>query len=367
MKDLSKTVKPLNIVTWFAIVLFVIGFYGVKIETTNAPVPELAVLSAIVSCRYVFIVLGGVLFFASIFYGNIAFHGRFRWGDFLPYLFILPAIVFLAFFVVYPMINLIYLCLFRGSMLNTTKKFVGLQNFRDLKTDVQFWASIKNNVVYTAAIILLEIPFAVLFALWVFKDNKLNRFVQVAIYAPHLIATLSVAFVFSWLYNSHSYGAFNTIIGVFGIAPIDWLGSSKTALGSIIFVSVWKNVGYRSIIVLSAMKAIPTEIYEAADLDGSTSTKTFFKITLPMLTPQLFFLLITTTIGSFKVFDLVNIMTDGGPGTSTEVISRYIYHLTHVANNSIGQAATVGIVLTMILAFLSIFYFRMLDKKVHYE
>ena len=367
MKDLSKTVKPLNIVTWFAIVLFVLGFYGYKIESTNAPIPENAFVSAIIGCRYVLITVGAVLFLASIFYGNIAFNGRFRWGDFVPYLFILPAIVFLSLFVVYPLINLIYLSLFRGSILNSTKAFVGLQNFRNLRTDVSFWASIRNTLVYTAAIVVIELSLAVLFALWVFKDNKVNRFMQIAIYAPHLIASISVAFVFSWMFNSHSYGAFNTLLGLFGIAPVEWLDSSKTALGCIIFVSVWKNVGYRAIIILSAMKAIPSEIYEAAELDGSTPSRTFFKLTLPMLTPQLFFLLITTTIGSFKVFDVVNIMTDGGPGTSTEVITRYIYHLTNVSNNTIGDSAAVSIVFVIILGFLSIFYFRMLDKKVHYE
>ncbi len=367
MKDLSKTVKPLNIVTWLGIVLFVAGFYGLKIKTANAPVPENAFTSALVNGRFAFISVGIVIFFTSIFYGNIAFNGRFRWGDFIPYLFILPAITFLTIFVVYPLINLIYLSLFKGSILNSTKRFVGLQNFRNLRTDINFWASIKNTLIYTASIVVIELSLAVLFALWVFKDNKVNRFMQISIYAPHLIASISVAFVFSWMFNSHSYGAFNTLLGVFGIAPVEWLDSSKTALGCIIFVSLWKNVGYRAIIILSAMKAIPSEIYEAAELDGSTSSRTFFKITLPMLTPQLFFLLITTTIGSFKVFDVVNIMTDGGPGTSTEVITRYIYHLTNVSNNTIGDSAAVSIVFVIILGFLSIFYFRMLDRKVHYE
>lgn len=132
-------------------------------------------------------------------------------------------------------------------------------------------------------------------------------------------------------------------------------------------MNVWKAIGYYALIILSALKSIPNEIYEAARLDNSSPAKTFFRITLPMLTPQLFFLLITITIGSFKVFDSMRIMTNGGPGTSTQVITMFIYNYAFVRNNSLGIGAAAGVVLMAIMMVVTLIYFRLLEKRVHYQ
>lgn len=362
-----KSEKPILFITWLSIVMTAIGFYGLKIVADKAPIPDVGWLKALVGLRVPFLILGILLFFGSVFVGNVVKNGRFHLGDFLPYLFILPAIACLVLFVLYPLINLIYLSLFRGSILRPTKSFVGWGNFKDTFTDVGFIAAVKNTATYTFAIVVLQISLALLLAVWFFKDHRLNHFAQLAVFTPHLIASISVAFVWGWMFNYHSYGVINTILGAFNIPPVPWLESSKTALACIIVVNVWKGMGYYSILLLSSMKSIPVELYEAAELDGSSPAKTFFKITFPMLTPQLFFLLITITIGSFKVFDSINIMTDGGPGRATEVLTRIIYDYAIHKNNMLGISAAISVVFVILLCFLSFLYFHFLDRKVHYQ
>ena len=205
-----------------------------------------------------------------------------------------------------------------------------------------------------------------MFALWFQKDNRLNRFSQTAVFTPHLIAMLSCAMIWSWIMDQNSYGLLNAVLGIFNIPPLRWLNSSSTAMLSVVIVSVWKSIGYYALIILSALKSIPAEIYEAAELDNTPKLRTFFRITLPLLSPQLFFLLITITISSFKVFDTVRIMTGGGPGSSTDVISFYIYRYAF-QHFRIGYASAAGTILMIILMILTAIYFMVLSKRVHYQ
>lgn len=284
-----------------------------------------------------------------------------------PYLMIAPATIFLTLFTIYPMLNLVYLSFFDYNLMNPIKKFVGLRNYKILfviKND--FYIVLRNTAVYTVAVVFFLILLAVVFAVWFQRDTRLNRFAQTALFTPHLIATLSCAMIWSWLMDQNTYGLLNAVLGFFKLGPLKWLNSSDTAMISVVIVSVWKSLGYYILIVLSALKAIPPEIYEAAALDNAPRHRTFFKITLPMISPQLFFLLITITINSFKVFDTIRVMTNGGPGNSTDVLAYYIYREAFT-NMKIGLASAAGTVLMGILIIMTAFYFKALQKKVHYQ
>ncbi len=284
------------------------------------------------------------------------------------YLMVLPAMAFLGLFVIYPMFHIIQLSLYKGNATNPYKAFIGLSNYNTIffvKKD--FLEALKNTAIYTGSIVVILIFMALLFALWMFKDRKINSFAQTAFFTPHLVAAVSCAFIFSWLFSSDTYGLFNTILKLFGFAPINWLGDTRTAMFCIIFMNTWKAIGYYALILLAALKAIPPEIYEAARLDNASKTKTFWKITLPMLSPQLFFLLIIITIGSFKVFDSVRLMTGGGPGTATQVISLYIYNYAFQRNNSLGIGSAAGVVLMLILIIVTMIDFKGFEKRVHYQ
>lgn len=357
-----------SLVGVLGIVLVVIGFFGNKVLLDGADIPGGALFDWVCRAGIVIMVAGGAMVLGSLVLGNLAMHGKARMEYFFPYLLIVPAMIFLVLFTLYPMINLVYLSLFQGNVMRPTKAFVGLKNYNSIffvKKD--FLVALKNTAVYTVAVVVLLIFFAIIFALWMYKDRRINRFAQTAIFTPHLIASVSCAFIWSWILDHNSYGLINSVLKIFSIAPVRWLQSTDTAMLSVIIVNVWKSIGYYALIVLSAMKSIPIEIYEAADLDNTPAVKRFFKITLPMLSPQLFFLLITITIGSFKVFDSINVMTQGGPGTSTEVIARYIYDYAFIRSNTLGIGAAAGVVLMVILMLLTLVYFRGLENKVHYQ
>ena len=153
---------------------------------------------------------------------------------------------------------------------------------------------------------------------------------------------------------------------IFNLPGLRWLNSSATAMLSIVIISVWKGIGAKALLILGSLKAIPESINEAAALDNAKPLKKFFKITLPMISPQLFYLVITSVMASFKVFESVRVLTQGGPGNSTDVLVFYIYRYAF-ESMKLGYASAAGVVLSIILMIFSIFYFRMLSKRVHYQ
>lgn len=295
-----------------------------------------------------------------------ALHKKNRAGRlFLPYLMVSPATFFLLLFTVYPVFNLIYLSFFEYNLINPNKKFVGLKNYYDLLfVRDDFITALKNTAVFSVAHVVLLMVFALLFAAWLQRSTRLNNFAQTAIFTPHLIAMLSCSMIWSWLMDER--GILNTVLELFGLPALRWLNSSSTAMLSIVIISVWKSIGYYALVLVASLKAIPGEIYEAADLDNASSVNKFFHITIPMLSPQLLFLLIMITINSFKVFDAVKVLTEGGPGDSTNVIAYYIYNMAF-SNFKIGYAAAAGTVLVVILGILTAIYFKVLNKRVHYQ
>lgn len=281
-----------------------------------------------------------------------------------PYVMILPAMVFLIAFVIYPIIDMIALSFYEWNVVQP-KKYVGLANYDYLfNTQIDFKIALQNTAVYTFASVFFLLLFALIFAVWLQKDSKINRFVQRAMFFPHLCAMLAVSVVFSWLMDEQ--GLFNAVLEFFKLPGLRWLNDSTTAMLSIVIVAVWKGIGYQALILLSALKSIPAEIYEAADLDNTGPVRKFFKITIPLLSPQLFFMLINITMNSFKVFDSVRTMTKGGPGKSTLVLVYYIFEYAQ-SNLKYGMAAAAGVVLLIILLVLTFVYFRLIGKRVHYQ
>ena len=282
----------------------------------------------------------------------------------MSYAMILPAILFLLAFVIYPTVSMFIMSLYYGNAMNPYKKFKGLDNY---KVRPDFWVALRNTAAYTGMALVLVMVISILFAQWMYKSRKLNNVAQTVFFTPHLVAGVSAGFIWSWLMSSQPYGLFNTVLNALGFSSVRWLDDSSTAMFSIVLMNTWKSVGYYCLIIMSAMKSIPTEIYESAQLDGSSSVKTFFKITIPMISPQLFFLLITITTGSFKVFDSVRIMTNGGPGDATRVLSMYIYDYAFERNNTLGYACAAGILMMLMMVAVTVFEFGFVEKKVHYQ
>lgn len=287
-------------------------------------------------------------------------------GRLVPYLLVGPAMVVLLIFVFYPLVNLVYLSFFDYNLISE-KTFVGLRNYEVLffvKTD--FLQALRNTAVYTLVVLFFSLLLAVLFALWLEPDSWMNRFLQKSMFTPYLISMVSCAYIWSWMYDADS-GILNAMLELFGLPLSRWLNDSDLALFCVAAVAVWKSLGYYLIIVLASIRTIPSEVLEAAALDNTPPVRKFFRITLPMISPQLFFLLITITISSFKVFDVVRVMTDGGPGNATDVLVTYIYRYAFQMNARVGYASAAGTVLLVILMILTYFYFRVLSKRVYYR
>ena len=282
-----------------------------------------------------------------------------------PYVLIAPAMISILIFVVYPIICQVVLSFTDWNLIRPKNNFIGWSNYKDLFTTPDFYEVLWNTIVYTGFVVVFTLGLALLFAFVLMQNSLINRWVQSAIFIPHITALISVSMVFMWLMDPQ-IGVFNYILRLFGLPGLKWLESSSTSMMSVIIVTVWKSVGYYTLVLLGALKGVPKEIYEAAELDNASRVKTFFKITIPMISPTLFFLLVVITITSFNVFDIINVMTAGGPINSTNVLVYYVYTyaFTHM---KIGYASAASTVLLFIVALLTWLYFKLLAKKVYYK
>ena len=285
---------------------------------------------------------------------------------YLAYFFVMPSIFLLFVFTLYPIMNLIYLSFFDYNLIGK-KKFVGWKNYSSLLfTKTDFLQAMRNTMVFSLTVLLLSIFLAVLLAMWLRKDSFLNRLVQRSIFFPYLISTVSCAYIWSWMFDVDR-GLFNYLLSLCHLAKSKWLNSSEMVIFCVAVVGVWKSLGYYLLIVLYAIKAIPKNILEAASLETNNSFLLFWKIVFPMISPQLFFLLITITANAYKTFDLVKVMTNGVPGNASDVLVTYIYRQAFEMNAKIGLASAAATILLGITIFLTLCYSRFLSKQVFYQ
>ena len=287
------------------------------------------------------------------------------WEKIRPYVYIAPAMIFLAIFTVYPVVDMIIRS-FQKWNLVTDPTWVGLKNYEYIFGRKEFINAIQNTIIYAIFVVGLGMSLATLFAVWLSKDTFLNNLTRNIMFMPHVIALLSVAMVWAWIMNKEN-GLLNIVLNFFGLPSLKWADSSDTAMMSVIIVALWKAIGYNTMLIYAAIKGVPVELYEAADLDNASEWKKFTKITLPMISPQMFMLLITATTGSFRVFDTIRVMTHGGPGTSTMVLVYYIYKQAFELQNKVGYAFAAATILLLMIGVLTIAYFRVLSKRVHYQ
>ena len=282
-----------------------------------------------------------------------------------PYGMVAPALIIFLVFSIYPIGYMIYLSFHNWDLINPVKQFVGMNNFKDLINDALFLQVIRNSIVYMIVTVLGSIILGTLLAVFLNKDARISRILQSVTFAPYVISMVSVAFIWQWIMDA-DYGLLNYFLNFFGIGNIDWLNNTSIAIFSLAVISIWKSLGYNALIILAALKSVPKYIYEAAQIDDTKPMKVFFKITLPMISPSLFFLTIMNIISSFKVFETISLITAGGPMNSTNTLVYYIYEYGF-KYNKIGYASAAGVILFLILGVMTIFYFKVLSRKVHYR
>ncbi|MEW9672365.1 carbohydrate ABC transporter permease [Ammoniphilus sp. 3BR4] len=287
------------------------------------------------------------------------------WTRMRPYMMITPAMIVFMMFFIYPIFYMIYLSLFEWNFVSPTKQFVGFQNYIQLFQDQGFLEVLKNSFIYTILTVLFSITLSLMLAIRLNRPGALYGFVQAAIFSPHIISLVSVAMLWLWLMEP-SYGLLNWVLGFFGLPGLEWISHPNTALLSLVLVAVWKGVGFNALVFIAGLQSIPKDIYEAAELDQSKRFTTFYKLTLPMLSPTLFFLIIINMINSFQVFETIDIMTKGGPINSTNTLVYFIYE-NGFRFFKIGYASAAGVILLVVISILTVIYFRLVAKKVHYR
>lgn len=280
------------------------------------------------------------------------------------YLFLLPNLVGFLIFTLIPIVCSMGLSLMEWDSSNPMK-FVGIQNFTRLVTDETFKISLWNTVYYSIFTVPLTMAAALGLALILNQKMKGINIFRTIFFFPHVASLVAIAVVWNLLFHP-TLGPINNLLRALGMAnPPGWTASIDWAMPVIIVVSIWKSMGYYMILYLSGLQAIPRELYEAAKVDGANAFQRFKSITLPMLTPTTFFVSIMLTIACFKVFDLVSVMTDGGPGRATNVLVYNIYNTAFI-NYEFGYASAISMVLFLIVLVVTIVQFRAEKKWVSY-
>ncbi|KPK65045.1 MAG: hypothetical protein AMS21_05785 [Gemmatimonas sp. SG8_38_2] len=275
--------------------------------------------------------------------------------------FVSPSLLLLLLFSAGPLLFAFYLSFHNWNLLDPVKPFVGLQNYFDLAEDRLFWNAAKNTALYS-----LYVPATMVCALGV--AVLLNRSIKgVAIlraifFLPYVTSFVAISIVWQWMYDP-DFGVFNWALGTIGLGPYPWLNSPTTALLALIVMAVWIHIGFQMIIFLAGLQSIPNEFYEAAMIDGAGPWRRFFRITLPLLRPTTFFVLVTSIIGSFQVFTFVYVMTEGGPLHATDVI---VYHIYQNAWRFLrmGYASAMSWVLFAVIFLVTLVQFRLWGRRM---
>ncbi|MEG0910552.1 MAG: sugar ABC transporter permease [Ruthenibacterium sp.] len=239
--------------------------------------------------------------------------------------------------------------------------FAGLSNFADIFSDRVFKAALSHTVIYTVFSVALSMAAALSLAVLLNRKLRGLNFFRSAVFFPYVASIVAIGAVWNAMFMKDA-GPVNAVLRLIGIAnPPGWFASVDWAMPAVIIVSVWKNMGYFMLIYLAALQDVPYSLYEAAEIDGASKWKQFWRITFPMLTPSHFFVFMMLTINSFKVFDLIYVLTDGGPGTATKVLASYIYDQSFVSWNY-GNASAASMILFLIIGTITVLQFRV-EKK----
>ncbi|MCK9524917.1 MAG: sugar ABC transporter permease [Limnochordia bacterium] len=282
------------------------------------------------------------------------------------YGFLMPNLIGFLIFTFLPVFVALVLSFTEWDLLRPIQ-WVGLSNYvRMFTNDPTFIRVLKNTVSFVAVTVPTRIALALLVAVALNQKLRGTTFFRTAFFMPVVSSSVAIALVWQWIFNA-DFGPLNNVLWILGVSnPPNWLTSTAWALPALMIVSIWQGLGMNMIIFLAGLQGIPIQLYEAARIDGATPWKCFWKITLPMLSPTTFLVLVMTTISSFQVFDLAVMMTEGGPANATNTI---VYHIYRNAFQffRMGYAAAIAWFLFVIIFAITLFQFRNQKNWVNYD
>jgi multiple sugar transport system permease protein len=284
----------------------------------------------------------------------------------LVWLFLIPTVGGLALFTLVPILGSFGLAFFSWDIISSPK-WIGLHNFSAIASDATVRKAFANTILFVIVAVALQLGIALWLAILV--SSRLPRGMQSvfrsAFFFPLVLSAASVSLVMSYLFNA-DFGLVNTILNFFGIADVQWLTTSKGAIFVVIVVYVWQNFGFSFLLFLGGLSSIPTEVYEASDLDGAKGWSRFSKITLPLVSPTMLVATVMAMIAALQIFDQPWVLTRGGPGDATRTAVMMIYQ-SGFQELRFGRASAIGIVLTLLILAVTALQFRLSRRYVFYQ
>jgi multiple sugar transport system permease protein len=281
----------------------------------------------------------------------------------LGMLLIAPTVLIFCAVIVYPLVSAIYLSLFSIFTPTLAGDFVGLRNYAELMESPEFWRSLLNNLIWTVLTLSLQIVFGVSAALMLNQAMLFRSLARSLILFPYFVSTVVAVLVWRWLFND-LYGILNHMMMWAGLIsmPLDWLGAMPNAMISIVLVGAWKYFPFVVIAVLARLQTIPEPLYEAATIDGAGAWGRFWDVTLPQLKDVLIVVVLLRAIWDFKEFDLIYLMTGGGPVIGTQTLPLMVYKEAF-GLNEMGRASAVAVAMMLVMLVFMLIYFRVLRSR----
>jgi multiple sugar transport system permease protein len=284
------------------------------------------------------------------------------WG----YIMITPTLIGLGIFYIWPVLHSFYLSFTEWGAFGSYT-WSGLDNYRRLLQDTELFMALKNTVIFTVLSVPIGIALSIIVAVLLNQKIRGVTLYRTLFFLPVVTMPVAVAMVWKWLYNA-DYGLINYVLGLIGIDGPRWLTNSDLSLYSLVLVAIWGAIGYNMVIILSGLQGIPQTYYEAADIDGAGPFKKFFRITLPLLSPTIFFVTVISLISTFQVFELIYLMI----GPTSPVIQQtqtvvYLFFEQAFINNDKGYASTIVMFLFLIILIVTIIQFKLQKRWVHYD
>lgn len=281
------------------------------------------------------------------------------------YSFLTPASAIMILFIFVPVFMAFYLSMFEWDLISA-KTFVGWQNYARIFGSKDFFIAVRNTLYFV--VVQLPLDFGISLGVAMLLNQKIRglSFYRTVFFTPVITSTVAVSAVWMWLYDPFD-GLFNYLLGLVNLGPIGWLNNPKWAMLSVIIMSVWKGLGYNVVIFLAGLQNIDASLYEAAAIDGATPLQQFRYITLPQLSPTMYFVLIMGVINSFKVFTQIDVMTPGGGPLKSTLVIVYLIYMRAFNSFRFGEASALSVLLFLFILTLTLLQRFFLEKRVHYN
>ena len=290
-----------------------------------------------------------------------------QWNEYKwAWIMIAPTMIGLIVLNIIPIIQTLYLSLFKSGAFGKGNIFVGLANYQKMIADEQVWYAVRNTLVYTLGVVPVTIVLALLIAVLLNGKLKGKGIYRTIYFIPMVAAPAAVTMVWKWLYNKE-YGLINHFLEIIGLHKINWIDDPHVAMISIIIIGIWSTLGYSMVLLLAGLQEIPRDYYEASNIDGASPVRQFFNITLPLVSPTLFFVLVTSIITAMQVFDVIYMMINvTSPSYNSTVSLVYLFYNNSFKYSNKGYGSAIVMLLLAIIMIITVIQNKLQKKWVNY-